>query len=373
MTLSWNEIKDRAIKFSNEWKNETSEDAEAKSFWDDFFQIFDVSRRRVATFETKVTKGNLKNGYVDLLWKGNLLVEHKSAGKDLNQAYKQAVDYFPGLKDYELPKFIIVCNFQKFRIINLDDSTEIEFELSQLVNFVEVFGFIAGYESKIYKIEEQANIEAAQLMGKLHDSLKDIGYFGHHLEIYLVRLLFCLFAEDTTIFKNRQFQDYIEQRTNIDGSDLASKIQDLFQVLNTPKDKRFKNLDNQLNDFEYVNGKIFEEILPNASFDSKMREILIDACKLNWSFISPEIFGSMFQSVMNPKQRRNLGAHYTSEENILKLIKPLFIDDLYEEFEKVKSNKKQLKELHNKLGTLKFLDPACGCGNFLITRSFLTL
>ena len=203
-------------------------------------------------------------------------------------------------------------------------------------------------------------------MGKLHDRLEDIGYNGHPLEVYLVRILFLLFAEDTTIFNKQQFQEYIEQRTNEDGSDLASKLQELFQVLNTPKTYRFKNLDEQLSDFPYVNGKLFEENLPTASFDSKMRQALLECCYIDWSKISPAIFGSMFQSVMNPKERRNLGAHYTSETNILKLIKPLFLDDLWKEFETIKDNKNKLPEFHKKLSTLKFLDPACGCGNFLV-------
>ena len=203
-------------------------------------------------------------------------------------------------------------------------------------------------------------------MGKLHDRLEEIGYTGHPLEVYLVRILFCLFAEDTTIFNKQQFQDYIEQRSNVDGSDLAARIQELFQVLNTPKENRFKNLDEQLAAFPYVNGKLFEEILPTASFDSNMRQALLNCCYIDWSKISPAIFGSMFQSVMNPKERRNLGAHYTSETNILKLIKPLFLDELWKEFESVKDNKNKLPEFHKKLSTLKFLDPACGCGNFLV-------
>lgn len=203
-------------------------------------------------------------------------------------------------------------------------------------------------------------------MGKLHDRLKEIGYDGHPLEVYLVRILFCLFAEDTTIFEAQQFQEYIAQRTHEDGSDLASKIQELFQVLNTAKEKRYKNLDEQLNAFPYVNGKLFEEILPSASFDAKMRQSLLECCYLDWSKISPAIFGSMFQSVMNPAERRNLGAHYTSEKNILKLIKPLFLDALWEEFESVKGNRGRLQDFHKKISTLKFLDPACGCGNFLV-------
>ena len=215
-------------------------------------------------------------------------------------------------------------------------------------------------------LQDRVNIKAAELMGKLHDRLKEIGYEGHPLEIYLVRILFLLFAEDTTIFEKQQFQEFIEQRTSEDGSDLAAKLQELFQVLNTPIEKRFKNLDEQLNAFPYVNGKLFEENLPNASFDAKMRTALLNCCYLDWSKISPAIFGSMFQSVMNPTERRNLGAHYTSEKNILKLIKPLFLDELLQEFEAIKTNKNKLPEFHKKLSQLKFLDPACGCGNFLV-------
>lgn len=366
MALSWNEIKDRAVKFSKEWENEFNEDAEAKSFMDDFFNVFGIPRRRVAGFEINVKKDGGKQGFIDLLWKGTILIEFKSRGKDLDKAHKQAKDYFPGLKDNELPKYILVSDFARFRLYDIEEDKTIEFKLKDFVNNVQHFGFIAGYQKKIFHEQDPANIKAAELMGKLHDRLEEIGYHGHPLEIYLVRILFCLFAEDTTIFNKQQFEDYVTQRTNEDGSDLAAKLQELFQVLNTPNEKRFKNIDEQLAEFPYVNGKLFEEQLPTASFDSKMRQALLDCCYLDWSKISPAIFGSMFQSVMNKVERRNLGAHYTSEKNILKLIKPLFLDDLWKEFEVVKGNKNKLPEFHKKLSTLKFLDPACGCGNFLI-------
>jgi hypothetical protein len=249
---------------------------------------------------------------------------------------------------------------------DLEDGKVFEFKISELVNNVNNFGFLLGYQKKVYKEQDPANIKAAELMGKLHDRLKEIGYEGHPLEVYLVRILFCLFAEDTTIFNKEQFQDYITNRTNEDGSDLAPKLQELFQVLDTPIEKRFKNLDEDLMVFPYVNGKLFQEILPMASFDTKMRTALIECCYIDWSKISPAIFGSMFQSVMNPKERRNLGAHYTSETNILKLIKPLFLDELWAEFESIKNNKNKLPEFHKKISLLKFLDPACGCGNFLV-------
>lgn len=366
MALSWNEIKDRAVKFSKEWKDTTNEEADAKPFLDAFFDVFGITRKKIGTFEHRVKKLSDADGYIDLLWKGTILVEMKSRGKNLDKAFQQAIDYTHGLKQNELPKYVLVCDFHIFRLYDTEEQTTLEFTIDELVLNVQSFGYLLGYQKKTYKEQDPANIKAAELMGKLHDRLEEIGYEGHPLEVYLVRILFCLFAEDTTIFDKQQFQDYIEHRTAEDGSDLASKIQELFQVLNTAKDKRFKNLDEQLNDFPYVNGKLFEEILPMASFDSKMRQALLDCCYIDWSKISPAIFGSMFQSVMNPKERRNLGAHYTSESNILKLIKPLFLDELWAEFESIKGNKNKLPEFHKKISQLKFLDPACGCGNFLV-------
>jgi hypothetical protein len=366
MALSLNEIKERAIAFSKEWAETQNEEADAKPFLDAFFNVFGITRKKVGTFEHRVKKLNEGDGYIDLLWKGTILIEMKSKGKNLDKAFEQAKDYTHGLKPHELPKYILVSDFETFRLYDTEENQTHLFKLADFVNHTGLFGFISGYQKRIYKEQDPANIQAAELMGKLHDRLEEIGYTGHPLEVYLVRILFCLFAEDTTIFLKQQFQYYIEQRTNEDGSDLAARIQELFQVLNTPTDKRFKNLDEQLADFPYVNGKLFEEILPTASFDSKMRQALLDCCYIDWSKISPAIFGSMFQSVMNPQERRNLGAHYTSEKNIQKLIRPLFLDELYKEFHSIKGNLNKLNAFHIKLGKLKFLDPACGCGNFLV-------
>lgn len=366
MPLSWNEIKNRAVAFSKEWDGESSEDAEAKSFWDNFFNVFGISRRRVASFEKPVKKGDRKQGFIDLLWKGVILVEHKSRGRDLDKAFIQAKDYFPGLKDEELPKYILVSDFDRLRLHDLEADTSVEFHLNEFVQHVHLFDFIAGYEKRVYRDEDPVNIDAAEKMGKLHDQLKAVGYTGHSLERYLVRLLFCLFADDTNIFEKGIFWQYIDLHTKVDGSDLAGHLVSIFHVLNTPKDQRLTNLDENLAQFPYVNGRLFEEALPPASFDSSMRNILLEACALDWGKISPAIFGSMFQAAMNPTQRRNLGAHYTSEKNIQKVIKPLFLDDLYSDFERAKGNKSRLNELHAKVARLRFLDPACGCGNFLI-------
>lgn len=366
MALSWNEIRSRAIAFSKEWENESSEDSEAKSFWDAFFNVFGVSRRLIATFETPVKKLDESTGYIDLLWKGNILVEHKSRGKDLDKAYKQAIDYFPGLKDFELPRYVLVSDFAMFRLYDLEEERQVEFGLNELYKNIKEFGFIAGYQKHVIKDEDPVNIRAAELMGKLHDKLKEIGYEGHPLELYLVRLLFCLFADDTSIFERDHFHYFIKTRTSEDGSDLGARLSEIFYLLNTPRDHRLKNLDDDLALFPYVNGRLFEEPLPPASFDGKLRDILLECCGLNWGKISPAIFGSLFQSVMDPKARRTLGAHYTSEKNILKVIRPLFLDDLWKEFESIQDSSHKLKQFHEKIAQLRFLDPACGCGNFLV-------
>jgi hypothetical protein len=366
MPLSWNEIRDRSLAFSREWADESSEDAEAKSFWDGFFNVFGITRRRVASFEAPVKKGDGHGGFIDLLWKGVLLVEHKSLGKDLDRAAKQAFDYFPGLKERDLPRYVLVSDFARFRLYDLDTNEQHNFTLADLSKNIQLFGFIAGYQTRSFGQQDPINVKAAEKLGKLHDLLKASGYDGHPLEVLLVRILFCLFAEDTALFERCQFQDYLEQRTAEDGSDLGRSLAEFFQVLDTPPEKRQRTLDEQLAAFPYVNGQLFSEFLPITSCDKAMRETLLDCCALDWSRISPAIFGSLFQSIMDTVARRNLGAHYTSETNILKLIRPLFLDELWTEFNKIKNNRNKLFEFLKKLGHLNFFDPACGCGNFLV-------
>jgi hypothetical protein len=366
MPLSWNEIRDRATAFARDWKHAENEDADAKSFWDAFFDVFGVPRRRVASFERRVKKLDGKDGYIDLLWKGTLLIEHKSRGKDLDLAYKQALGYFDGLRDRDLPRYVLVSDFARFRLFDLELDTQVEFGLNELPKRTKHFAFIAGYTPQTIREQDPVNIKAAETLGRLHDALKASGYTGHPLEVLLVRLLFCLFADDTGIFELQSFREFVELRTSEDGADLGPRLAELFQVLNTENARRQKNLDPQLAAFPYVNGQVFAEALPIVQFDGAMRQALLDCCALNWAAISPAIFGAMFQSVMDTKARRNLGAHYTSEANILKLIKPLFLDELRSEFERVKGNRARLLEFHKKLRQLNFLDPACGCGNFLV-------
>jgi hypothetical protein len=327
MPLSWNEIKDRALRFSREWADENSEDAEAQSFWNGFFDVFGVPRRRVANFERKVRKIDGRDGYIDLLWKGVLLVEHKSRGRDLDRAHAQARDYFHGLADAELPKYLLVSDFAHFRLYDLESNEPpLEFALKDLHKQVRAFGFIAGYQARVFKDEDPVNIEAAERMGKLHDALKAAGYAGHELEVLLVRLLFGLFAEDTGFFPRNALAELIAQHTSPDGADLGAWLAQLFQVLSTAPNARQNTLDVQLAEFPYVNGKLFAEPLPLTAFNAKMRDLLLDASALDWSRISPAIFGSLFQSVMDAKARRNLGTHYTSEKNILNTTVRLIVE-----------------------------------------------
>ncbi|MFN7182982.1 MAG: DNA methyltransferase [Thermomonas haemolytica] len=367
MPLSLNEIRERARAFAREWAGESSERAEAQSFWNEFFNVFGVNRRRVAVFEQKAARfSGSRHGRIDVFWPGVMLAEHKSQGRDLDAAFEQATDYFAGLKDAELPRYVLVSDFRRFRLHDLETGERTDFPLAELHKQIGRFGFISGYQSRSYKEEDPVNVQAAERMGKLHDALKAAGYDGHALELLLVRLLFCLFADDTGIFPRQSFHELIAQRTSEDGADLGLWVGRIFQVLNTPPEKRQTTLDEQLAELPYVNGRLFEELLPLADFNAQMRGLLLDASTLDWSRISPAIFGSMFQSVMDAKARRNLGAHYTSEKNILKLIGPLFLDGLKAELDKAGVDEKKLAQLHRKLATLTFLDPACGCGNFLV-------
>jgi hypothetical protein len=388
MPLSWNEIKVRAAAFVLEWKDSQSvrEKAEAQTFETEFLKIFGVDRKKVALFEQEVHFGNgqgnlfdypaggAKRGYIDLFWKGKIIIEMKTPGKDLDKAYEQAKAYALTLPQKEIPKGILTCDFLNFQYYDLEDNAKCySFHLDELPAYVELFGYLAGYkEIDPYKHWDPVNIPAAEKMGQLHDRLKEIGYTGHRLELYLVRLLFCLFADDTGIFEPPNlFNKYILERTGEDGSDLALHLQKIFETLNTPKGDRLKTIDEQLNQFPYINGRLFEEALITADFDRPMRDTLIECCTLDWSKISPAIFGAMFQSVMNDEERHDIGAHYTSEQNILKLIHPLFLDALREEFEGLKKlspagRRDKLAAFHEKIAGMKFLDPACGCGNFLV-------
>ncbi len=321
MVLSPNEIRKRAFAFVNEWKDESRERAESQTFWNQFFEIFGITRRRVATFDQPAIKSDGGEGFIDLFWKGRLVVEHKSRGKDLDKAYSQALDYFASFEEKDLPRYVIVTDFARFRVYDLDKDSHEEFELEKLPTKLHLFDFIPEHRRVDYGIEDPVNIKAAETMGLLHDALKKNGYVGHDLEVLLIRIVFCLFAEDTGIFDKDKFTFMIDKKTNIDGTDVGSLLIQLFEVLNTPEDKRQKSLDDDLVVFPYIDGDLFKERLSVPSFDSDTRKALLKCCLFDWAPVSPAIFGSMFQSVMDPKERHNLGAHYTSEKNIMKTVR----------------------------------------------------
>ena len=372
MRLSWNEIRARAAAFAQEWKDASYEKGETQSFYNDFFKIFGVKRSSVARYEEHVKKLDNRTGFIDLFWPGKLLVEQKSARVNLEKARQQAGIYFDALPEHVRPRYQLHCDFQTFELIDREEREEIRFPLADLPQHVEKFGFIPGVQKRTFRDQDPVNIKASERVGDLHDALAASGYTGQDLEQFLVRIVFCFFADDTGIFEPRDiFLDLLENRTREDGSDLGGWLAQLFQVLNTPEDRRAQTLDEDLARFPYVNGDLFRDPLLIPSFDSVMRKRLIDACHFNWSDISPAIFGSLFQSVMDKDERRAQGAHYTTEQNILKVIEPLFLDELRAEFRRLQSRRdsRRIPELiafQQRLGQLRFFDPACGCGNFLI-------
>ena len=365
--LTQAEIRNNSIAFVHDWKDVSRERAEAQTFWNEFLAIFGVNRRKVnAIFEKTVKKLGNKRGAIDLFWSQTLLVEHKSRGQNLDKASVQAFEYVETLEDNELPKCVLVSDFAKFRLFDLETKEETEFAVEELPNKIHLFGFIYGAEKREYKEQDPVNTDVALKLGELHDALLESGYEGHKLEVFLVRLVYCLFADDTGIFPKGDFELFVENKTDENGSNLGAMLNLLFQILDTPENARQSTIDEDLRQFPHVNGALFADTIRIPQFNKKMRQILLEACSFDWSKVSPAIFGSLFQSVMDREKRRNLGAHYTSEQNILKVIRGLFLDEFYAEFESIKHTANRLKQFHGKLARLRFFDPACGCGNFLV-------
>ena len=365
MPLSWNEIRARAHHFVADWRGTKKERAESQSFWNAFFGVFGINRREVAVFERAVKRLKARPGYIDLFWPGVLLVEHKSAGL-FADAEPQIQQYLENLPPRELPKYLIACDFETFELTELESGESQRFALEELPNRIDLFGFIAGYEPRKFRAENPVDRQAAELMGDICDTLHEEGYRGE-LEKFLTQLLFCFFADDTSIFPERgMLGRYLRERTSEDGTDLGMRLAHLFRILDTPPSERMTSIDEQVARFPYINGSLFEGDPKVADFKSATRAILLRASSFDWSQISPAIFGSLFQTVMDSEKRRAMGAHYTSEKNILKTIEPLFLDELRAEFEAAKRHPEALRAFHDKIANLRFFDPACGCGNFLI-------
>lgn len=377
MRLSFQEIRNRAIQFAHDWRDEASERAEAQTFWNEFFAVFGIQRRSVASFEATVR--NLGGGYdrIDVIWQGVLIGEHKSRGQDLSKAASQAFGYIQSLtrenRDDEIPRYVIVSDFARMVLHDLEaedpSQASVQFDIADLHANLRRFDFLSGIQSRAADPEDPINIRAVEVLGHLHDVLERSGYSRHHLERFLVRILFCLFAEDTGIFEPDTFKLLVEESRE-DGSDFGPQLERLFRVLDTPENRRPSGLPESLGSLPYVNGELFAERLDMAEFNADTRNALLAATRFQWSKISPAVFGSLFQSIMateaGARRRRQIGAHYTSERDIMKVIRSLFLDELRADFERVKARRSELLKFHERLAKLKFLDPACGCGNFLV-------
>lgn len=367
---SRNDIREAAVRFASAWEVESRERAEAQTFWTDFLMIFGVQRRRVsAAFERHARRASTGgSGFIDLLWPGMLLAEQKSRGANLELAIDQALDYIDSLEDKEMPRLVAVSDFARMSVLDLEDPTPsvVTFPLDELPREIDRFLSLAGYTSRKFEREDAVNVKAAELLGGVYDEIAATGYPPHPLRAFVVRLLFLLFGDDTGLWPRNQFGDLIRDRTADDGSDLGMWVTRLFVVLDTEERNRTSALDEDLAAFPFVNGGLYKERIEAPDTTRSMREQLLAASAFDWSQISPAVFGSMFQSVMDPAARRALGAHYTSEANIFKVMRPLFLDDLEARLLACGTSRDKLRAFHEALGRLNFFDPACGCGNFLV-------
>jgi hypothetical protein len=371
--LSWNDIRDRATRFARDWGEETREMGEYQTFWNDFFDVFGVSRRTVARYQEHVRDLDGKHGFIDLFWPGTLIAEHKTRGQNLDAAYNQAAGYFDSLSEEKRPRYIVTTDYQTIQLYDFEGEGGIEKHIFPLKDFpknIRLFGFIPGYKERKYKEEDPVNRKAVKIVVGLYRALNNGNYPKEYLSRLMVRLVFCFFADDTGIFGKKDILvEYFQYMTREDGADFGAHLEQIFQILDTPEKDRQANLDADLATLPYVNGGLFRDHLPLPSFNREMRGELIKGASFDWGSVSPAIFGSMFQFVLdadNETIRHDFGAHYTSEKNILKVISGLFLDDLKEELEAAGQNTAKLNVLWDRIANISLLDPACGCGNFLV-------
>ena len=293
---------------------------------------------------------------MDLFWPGVPLVERKSAGRDLAAARDQAGTHFDALPERDRSRYQLLCDFQRFELLDRDEREETRFALANLPQHVETIGFIIGVQRRTLRDQDLVNIEASDLIPCLHDAIKASGYDGHDLELFLVRTLFCLFADDTGCFEPRGILlDFIDERTAADGLDLDQLLTRLFQVLDTPPNQWQAKLHEELARFPHVNGDLFNGAIRIPDFDTEMRRALLNAGRFDWTAIWPAIFGALYQSVMEPADRRAQGAHYTTEKN--KVIEPLFLDDLRAEFRRLQARRDRPAEVQGQARLAAALRP----------------
>ena len=358
-----------ARKFAEKYAQVSSEKQFAQTFWRDFFshllRIDDLTSTGIE-FEVPVRShltGKVK--WIDVLWPSVLLVEHKSAGEDLDKAEQQAREYLMSLEQAKVPPVVIICDFSRFRIIEVLAGTSHDFALEDLPSNLDRLANIFGNKGLgSTAVEISADAKAADLMANLFVAFEKSGYTGHETSVFLVRVLFLLFAEDTRMMRKAIFTNFVVS-SPANGTGLGAMLQELFLVLNTEKEKRAPSLATELADFPYVNGGLFAESISNFTFTPSMRQALIDATAYDWSGISPAIFGSLFQSVRDAETRRVMGEHFTSEQNIMKVIGDLFLNDFTKRMNDAWDSPGQLRKFHNDLADYHWFDPACGSGNFI--------
>lgn len=322
---------------------------------------------------TQVRNGGARNVAKvagDVALKGQLYFRAISADENVHEA-AESLKNSDVIKTQKI-RFVIATNFIELVAYDLKADERMETPFTELHQRYTFFLPLAGLEKSYTHAESVADVKAAEKMGRLFDLIRERNQIStaeevHALNVFLTRLLFCFFAEDTGIFEKNQFTDAIKSTTREDGEDLAEFLDKLFAVLNEPdKNSLRQSMPKHLSDFPYVNGGLFEKQTPIPVFGAKSRRLLLECSTLDWSQINPDIFGSMFQAVIEEEQRGTLGQHYTSVSNIMKVIKPLFLDDFYSELEHSRGNEKKLQALLERIGKIRIFDPACGSGNFLI-------
>jgi hypothetical protein len=361
-----------ARKFADKYKEIKSEKQFDQSFWKDFFsEVCGISDTVSMGIEFQYPVRSKETGtikFVDALWPSVMLIEHKSAGESLDKAYVQATEYWISLDPKFRTPYIVLSDFRKIRIIEVETDEKLEFELEDLPNNLERFKLIIEQNmSAANRQQAEADSKAANLMAALFNKFEDAGYTGHHTSVFLVRILFLMFGDDTRMWKKTQLGLFgeIVQNSSENGQGLGTAVQELFNVLNTPTNQRLDTIHESLKYFPYVNGGIFSEELPIFNFTREMRSALLDACNYSWADINPTIFGALFQAVRDKDTRRKMGEHYTSESNILKAINDLFLNDFNEQLKKHWDSSNSLKKFQRSLADYVWLDAAAGSGNFL--------
>ena len=386
-----------AAEFAERWKNRGYERGESQPFWIDLLtNVFGIETPSdgFIRFEEhhKVDESNFVDGRIPST---RVLIEQKSLGKDLRapirqsdgallNPFQQARRYVVGLPVSEHPRWIVTCNFSEFLVYDMEQPNG-EPEQILLENLGKEYYrlmFLVDAKNEHLSKEMEVSMQAGEIVGKIYEAL--LNQYDDNspealrwLNILCVRIVFCLYAEDAGVFSHDQFHDFL---VTYEAKDLRGALRNLFEVLNTPQEKRSKYLQEELKAFPYTNGGLFEEEIEIPQFTEELKQTLLQNASFDfdWSMISPTIFGAVFESTLNPETRRSGGMHYTSIENIHKVIDPLFLNDLRRELDEIlaekveKQRKKKLGEYQTKLASLTFLDPACGSGNFL-TETYLSL